>query len=152
MIGHSKGQTRNDYIRKGLPGDINAHPKTVCAKKNAARRGLELIKKFSARRAAALQQEIEFLLRKELRHSLSHLLHPAITREKDERATVGLLDKMCDPMFERFLVLSVARIGHFLDDEHLHLFLEIERAAQQCRLGFLRADALPEISKILATN
>src|SRR5262245_7078402 len=129
MIRHSKRQTRNDHIRERLAGDIDAHTKTVGPKKNAARRGLELIKKFPTRRAAALHQEIEFLLRKEFLHSPGHLLHPAITREKDERAPVGLLDKMRDPMFQRFLILSVARIGHFLHDEHLHLLLEIERAA-----------------------
>jgi hypothetical protein len=43
MVGHRKRQTRNDHIRKRFAGDIDAHPKTVGAKKNAAWRGLELI-------------------------------------------------------------------------------------------------------------
>src|SRR5581483_1764077 len=103
------------------------HPKTVGAKKNAPRRGPELIQEFSPRRAAALQQQIEFLLRKELRHSLGHLLHTAITGEKDECTSIGLLDKMRDPMFQRFFIFSITRVRHFPDDEHSHLFLEIER-------------------------
>src|SRR5205814_2381979 len=43
MVGHGKWQTRNNYIRERLAGNIDAHPKTVGAKKNAAWRGLELI-------------------------------------------------------------------------------------------------------------
>jgi hypothetical protein len=36
MIRHGKWQTRNNYIRERLARDIDAHPKTVGAKKNAA--------------------------------------------------------------------------------------------------------------------
>jgi hypothetical protein len=36
VIGYGKWQTRNNYIRERLAGDIDAHPKTVGAKKNAA--------------------------------------------------------------------------------------------------------------------
>src|SRR5947207_11504705 len=43
MVGHGKRQTRNNYIGERLAGDIDAHPKTVRAKKNAAWRGLKLI-------------------------------------------------------------------------------------------------------------
>src|SRR4030095_1670409 len=151
-IRHSKRKTCNNHIRKGLAGDIDAHPKTVGTKKDTARGGLKLIKKFSARRAAALQQQIEFLFRKELRHSLGHLLHAPITCEKNERTTVGLLYKMRDPMFERFFILSLPWIGHFFHDEHPHLFLEIERTAKQRRLSIIRADSPPEISEIRATH
>ena len=55
-------------------------------------------------------------------------------------------------MFERFVITSVAGIGHFSNDEHLHLLLKIERAAELQRLGFHRPDAPAEISEIRATH
>ena len=76
------------------------------------------------------------------------MLHAAITGEKDKGATVCLFDKMRDPMLERFLVTGVARVGHFLNDEYFHLRAKIERTAQQYRLGFVCADALPKISEV----
>ena len=59
---------------------------------------------------------------------------------------------MRDPVFERFLITRVARIGHFLHDEQLHLFAKIEWTAKQHWLGLIRADAPPEISEIGATH
>ena len=43
VIGHGKWQTRNNYIRERLAGDIDAHPKTIGPKEHASRRGLELL-------------------------------------------------------------------------------------------------------------
>jgi hypothetical protein len=58
------------------------------------------------------------------------VLHVAITRKQHKRAAVSLLDEMGDPMFERFLITGVARVGNLSHDEHFHLPLEIERAAE----------------------
>ena len=55
---------------------------------------------------------------------------------------------MRDPCSQRLLVAGVARVGHFLHDEHFHLLLKIERAPDLQRLDFVRADPSPEISEI----
>ena len=55
---------------------------------------------------------------------------------------------MRDPTLQFFLIKGVARIGHFLDDEHLHLLLKIEWTAEQDRLCFIRADTLTKIGEI----
>ena len=99
-----------------------------------------------------MHQQIELFLRKELPHSLGRLLHAPVICKKHERAAIGLLDKMRDPMFQRFPVGSLPWIGHFLHDEYPHLFLEIERTPEQHRLNFARPDALPEIGEIRATH
>ena len=72
--------------------------------------------------------------------------------KKYERAAIGLLDNMRDPMFQRFPVASLPWIGHFLHDEYPHLFLEIERTAEQRRLNFICADATTKISEVRATD
>ena len=45
-------------------------------------------------------------------------------------------------------VSAVARIGHFLHDEQLHLPVEIERASELQRFDFTGADPFAEISEI----
>src|SRR5947208_7187715 len=95
-----------------------------------------------------MHEQIQFLTREKIAHLIGHLLHAAITREKDKGAAIRLLDKMRDPMLQRFLVTGVARVGHFLNDEYFHLRAKSERTAQQYRLGFVRADALPKISEV----
>src|SRR5262249_6724692 len=152
MIRHGKRQTRNDYIRERLAGDIDPHPKAIGTKKNAARRGLELIKKFPPWRPAALHQQIKFVLRKELRHSLGHLLHATVTGKKDESTAVSPLDKMSDPLFERFHIPGIAGIRNFSHDEYSHLLFKIERTAEQCRLDLVCSDTLTEINEIPATD
>src|SRR5207245_3995592 len=67
------------------------------------------------------------LFRSKFFHLIGHLLHAAITRKKNKCASLRFLGKMRDPMLERFLITDVARVGHFLDNEHFHLFLEIDR-------------------------
>src|ERR1700730_1175430 len=59
---------------------------------------------------------------------------------------------MRDPMLERFVITTVAGVGHFLNDEHFHLLLKIEGAAKLQRLGFHRPDARAKISEIGATH
>ena len=107
---------------------------------------------LAPRRASALHEKIEFLPREKFLHLLRHLLHPAIIREEDKRASLCFFDKMRDPMLERLLVTGVPRVGHFLHNEHLHLATKIEWTPEQQRLGFVCADAPPEIREISATN
>ena len=59
---------------------------------------------------------------------------------------------MRNPMFERFLITSVARIGHLLDHEHFHLLLKIEGAAELQRLGFCCADTRAKIGELRPTH
>src|SRR6478672_6490820 len=59
---------------------------------------------------------------------------------------------MCDPMFERFVITTVAWIGHFLNDEHFHLLLKIEGAAELQWLGFRCPDAGAKIREVRATH
>jgi hypothetical protein len=59
---------------------------------------------------------------------------------------------MRDPMFEGFVITTVAGIGHFLNDENFHLFLKIERAAELQRLGFHCPDARAKISEVRAAH
>src|SRR5438067_524504 len=75
-------------------------------------------------------KKVHLVGRKEFLHGSCNVLHVTITGEQDKRAAVSLLDKMGDPVFERFLITSVARIGNLLHNEHSHLPLKIERAAE----------------------
>ena len=95
-----------------------------------------------------MHEQIHFLPRKKIAHPIGHELHSAITGEQDKRPPVSLLDEVCDPMFQRFLVSGVARVRHFLYDEHFHLFLKIERTPDQQGIDLVRADPLPEIHQI----
>ena len=152
MVRHSEWQASDDHIRKRFAWNIDAAPETVGAEKHAARCGSELFEQFAARRAAALHEQVHFLRYEKFLHLTSHLLHIAIAREKNKRAPVGFFDKMRDPALQFFLISGVARVGHFLHDEHFHLLLKIERAAELQRLGFGRADALPEIRQVGAAD
>ena len=148
MIRHGERQPSDNHIGERLAGDIHTHPETVCPKEHAARRGLELLEQSPARRAAALHKKIEFLSRKKFPHLIGYLLHAAIIGEKNKRASIRFLDKVRDPMLQRFLVTRIARVWHFLHDEHFHLRAKIERTPDQQRFGFLRANTLPEIGQV----
>ena len=99
-----------------------------------------------------MHEQIHFLLNKKLLHFTGHLLHIAITCEQNESAAAGFLDEMRDPTFQLFLISRLARVGHFFHDEHFHLLLEIEGAAELQRLGFGGADPFAEISEIGASH
>ena len=62
-------------------------------------------------------------------HPLADFLHQLVIGEQHERFAVRLLDEMLDPMDQRVGVAVLARVGHFLDGEQLHLPLVIERRA-----------------------
>src|SRR5881396_3747190 len=68
-------------------------------------------------------------------------------REKNKRASVRFLDKMRDPMLERFLIACVARVRHFSHDEDFHLRAKIERTPEQHRFDFICPDALTKIGE-----
>src|ERR1700726_3270211 len=127
MVRHSKWEPGDNYIRERFAWNIDAAPKTVGAEKNTARCGSELFEQFATWRAAPLHEEVHFLRHEKFLHLRGHLLQIAVAREKNKGATVRLLDKMCDPMFQFFLISSIARVRHFLHDEDFHLLLKIER-------------------------
>src|SRR5436190_23852284 len=152
MIRNRERQSRDDYVRECLAGNIHTHPETVRSKEDAARRGLELFEQLPTGCASALHQKIEFLSRKKFLHLIGQVLHAPITGEKHECAPVCLLDKVRDPMLERFFVTCIAWIWHFLHDEHFHLGAKIERTPEEQGRGFAGADALPKIGKIRTPN
>src|SRR5207249_2648363 len=127
-------------------------PETVGAEEDTPRRRFELLKELAARCAATLKKKIHIVRRKKFLHRSCNLLHVAITREQHKCATFTLLQEMRDPMFERFLITRVARIGHFSDDEGFHLLLKIEGAAELQRLGFRCADARAKIREVRAAH
>src|SRR5438477_4095146 len=152
MIRDGERQPGDNHIGECLAWNIDAHPKTVGAEKNAARRGLELIKQTPARRASALDKKIHPLPRKKFPHLIGHLLHATIIRKKDKGASVCFRDKMRDPMLERLLVARVARVRHFSHDEDFHLRAKIERTPKQHRFDFICPDALTKIGEIRTTD
>jgi hypothetical protein len=111
-----------------------------------------LLKQFGTRRSSTLHENVHILRRKKFFHRTRNLLHVAIAGEKDERPAVSFLNEMCNPMFEGFVITSVARIGHLLDHEHLHLLLKIEGATELQRLGFRCPDARTQIGEVRTAN
>src|SRR5437867_10375059 len=91
---------------------------------------------------------MEFLSREKFTHLIGHLSHAAVIRKKDKSASLRFLHKMRDPMLERFFVTRLARVGHFLHNENLHLRAKIERTPEQQRFCLVCADALTKISEI----
>src|SRR6266446_6819724 len=152
MVRHGKWKSRDNHIRKRFTWNIDTAPKAIRTEEHAARRGLKLFEQFAAWRAAPLHEKVHFLRQEKFLHLGGHLLHVAIARKKNKGAAVRLLDKMCDPMFQFFLISGVARVGHFLHDEDFHLLLKIERAAKLQRLGLGRANALAEIRQVGAAD
>src|SRR5439155_944422 len=148
VIRHSERQPCDDHIRKRLAWNIDTAPKTVGPKKDTSRCCFELLEQFPARRASALHKKIQFLSQKKFTNLIGHLLHAAITRKKDKGASVRFLDKMRDPMLERFLVACVARVRHFSHDKDCHLRAKIERTPEQHRFDFICPDALTKIGEI----
>jgi hypothetical protein len=55
-------------------------------------------------------------------------------------------------MLEGLLVPRIPRVGHFLNNEHLHLAAKIERTPEQQRFGFVSPDPPPEIGEIRAAD
>src|ERR1700726_4415875 len=127
MVRHGKRQPGDDHIRKRLTRNIDTAPKAIRPEQDTARRGLKLFEQFAAWRTAPLHKKVHFLRHEKFLHLRGHLLQIAVAREKNKGATVRLLDKMCDPMFQFFLISSIARVRHFLHDEDFHLLLKIER-------------------------
>src|SRR5690242_683960 len=98
MIRHSKGQARDDYIRESLAQYVHAHPKTVRPEKDTARGSLELLEQPAAWSARTLHQQIHLRARKETCHAGCYLLHPAVARKQNERASVRFFEKVRDPL------------------------------------------------------
>src|SRR6202043_645926 len=115
-------------------------------------RGLKLFEQFAAWRTAPLHKKVHFLRHEKFLHLRGHLLQIAVAREKNKGATVRLLDKICDALFQFFLISSIARVRHFLHDEDFHLLLKIERTPKLQRLGFGRTDARPKIRQVGAAD
>src|SRR5262249_8673325 len=143
---------RDDDVRKRFARYIHAAPKTVRPEEHTARRRFELLKQFATRRSPTLDENVHILPRKEFLHRTRDLLHVAIAREQDKRATFTLLHEICDPMFEGLVITTVAGIGHFLNDEHLHLVLKIEGTADLKRFGIHCADTRAKICEVRATH
>src|ERR1700730_5805703 len=152
MIGHREWQSRDDHVRKRFAWNIDTAPKTVRAEKDAARRSFELFEQFSARRAAALDEQIHFLRHEKFLHLAGHLLHVAVARKQNEGATASSCHKQRYPMLKLLLITGVARVRHFLHNEQLHLFLKIKRAAELQGLGLSPADATTKISQVCAAD
>src|SRR5437667_2763809 len=152
MVRHGEPQARDDHVRERFARNIDTAPKTIRTEEHAAWRGFELFEQFAAWRAAPLREEVHFLRHEKFLHLSGQLLQIAIAREQDKGTAVRLLDKMCDPMFQFFLIPDVARVGHFLHDEDFHLLLKVERTPKLQWLGLVRADARPEIRQIGAAD
>src|SRR5947207_14044352 len=109
MIRNRERQSRDDYVRECLAGNIHTHPETVRSKEDAARRGLELFEQLPTGCASALHKKVEFLSCKKFPHLITQMLHAAITSEKHKGVPIGFLDKMRDPMLACFLVRHILR-------------------------------------------
>src|ERR1044071_10055831 len=108
MIRDGKRQPRNDDVRKCFAWNIHAAPKTIRPEEDTARRRFELLKQFAPWRSPTLDENVHILRRKEFLHRTRHLLHVAIAREQDKRATFTLLHEVRDPMFECLVITTVA--------------------------------------------
>src|SRR5205085_3762015 len=139
-------------IRKRVSRHLDPHPETVRADKHAPWRRLELFQQSAARQTRPLDQQIHLSVDEKFFHASGDLLHTPVAGKQDERAAGSLLDKMTDPLDQRFVCASVAWIGHFLHDEQLHLFLKIKWAAELKRAGAGRSNALPEIDQVGTAN
>src|SRR2546428_12334849 len=126
MIRHREGQPGDDHVRKRFPRNIDPHPETVRSEKYTTGSGFELLEQPSTRRARPLHEKIHFIFDEERLHPRRNLLHPAVTSEENECATSRLSNEMSNPSRERFFVACIARIRHFLHDEHFHLHTKIE--------------------------
>src|SRR3982751_4333841 len=80
------------------------------------------------------------------------LLHRPIIGEQDKSVTIGLPNKMFDPVRERVFVLGIARIRHFADDEDFHLLSKIKWTAELDRFGLSRAHPIPKVDKIFSSD
>src|SRR3982751_1494975 len=77
------------------------------------------------------------------------LLHRPIIGEQDKSVTIGLPNKMFDPVRERVFVLGIARIRHFADDEDFHLLSKIKWTAELDRFGLSRPRPTPRVSLVI---
>src|SRR5690242_1946387 len=59
---------------------------------------------------------------------------------------------MFDPMLERIFIAVFPRVRHFADDEHFHLFIEIEGTAELERHRFFRAHSFSKIGQIFSAH
>src|SRR5438132_9478481 len=152
MIRHGERQPRDDHIGQRLAGNIYTHPKAIRSKEHTAWRGLELFEQTPPRSAAALQKKVHFLFCEKFPHLIGHLLHTAIICKKNKGASLRLLDKMRDPILDCCIVCRIARVGHFLDDEHCHLRAKVERTPKQYWLSIVCTEALSDIRVIRTTD
>src|SRR6476646_3167495 len=148
MIRNGEWQPSNHDVGKRIARHINAHPKTVSAKKDTPRSCPELFEQFSSSHSLPLDKQIHPVLGKERLHFFCELQHYAITGEKNKSAAFCFEQKMSDPMSKRFRVACIARIGHFPYDEQFHLTGKIEGTSELQRSCGRSANAITKIGKV----